>query len=347
MRFKKHLLNHTSAFFFIVLGAVGIGSSVSNGQTLPPLEVLQDTVDLYEFFESSSGVAPEDLPPNPVTEEEYQAALENIENYTQLESRCGKHDDSIYITDMDTAVYRPEVVEQIDANEATVGQIRWKFNLATAFPPPDADPGNVAGSRWCTAFLFDEDKMLTAGHCFDVKSRGWITPKKGREGKTLLPIPPASIATFMEVAFGYYDPEDPYGDVKTFPVEGLLLNRPRNLDVAIFRIGRDQKGRLPGDYGIGTMALDFTGDPEAGEPIFIIQHPAGTAKKVDTGQIASITKTMTFSYRDIDTLGGSSGSPVTRLSDGKVVGVHIKGGCTEFGGANHATMLKAIAEEMQ
>jgi V8-like Glu-specific endopeptidase len=50
-----------------------------------------------------------------------------------------------------------------------------------------------------------------------------------------------------------------------------------------------------------------------------------------------------MTYTDIDTQGGSSGSGVLDVK-GRVVGVHVLGGCTENGGANEAVSLHSIGK---
>ncbi len=98
--------------------------------------------------------------------------------------------------------------------------------------------------------------------------------------------------------------------------------------------------------------LDFTlcsvqGDPAAtfgwvtpdpnpvtnGENLYIIQHPNGRPHEITHGGGADVFVSGVNLYYDetLDTEGGSSGSPVFRETDGKLVGLHHCGGCPNGG----------------
>jgi V8-like Glu-specific endopeptidase len=84
-------------------------------------------------------------------------------------------------------------------------------------------------------------------------------------------------------------------------------------------------------------------DAQVGEMLCIIQHPGGEMKQIEAGECIEIAGTR-IRYNDIDTMGGSSGSPVIN-SEGRLVGVHTNGGCsTSGGGFNFGTRLEAILE---
>jgi len=104
--------------------------------------------------------------------------------------------------------------------------------------------------------------------------------------------------------------------------------------------------------------LDFTlcsvqGDPAAtfgwvtpdpnpvtnGEDLYIIQHPDGRPHEITHGGGTDVFVTGVNLYYDetLDTQGGSSGSPVFRDSDDKLVGLHHCGGCP-----NGGMMMSAI-----
>jgi V8-like Glu-specific endopeptidase len=48
-----------------------------------------------------------------------------------------------------------------------------------------------------------------------------------------------------------------------------------------------------------------------------------------------------IAYDSLDTLGGSSGSPILSLA-GEIVGVHTNGGCSTFNGFNFGLAIGAI-----
>jgi trypsin-like peptidase len=113
------------------------------------------------------------------------------------------------------------------------------------------------------------------------------------------------------------------------------------------------------DATLGT--LDFSlcsviGDPAAtygyatpdpvrltdGEAIYIVQHPDGRPHEITHGSGADVDVdgTVLRYYSTLDTDGGSSGSPIYRESDDKLVGLHHCGGC-EFPGVGNTGMLMA------
>ena len=99
-------------------------------------------------------------------------------------------------------------------------------------------------------------------------------------------------------------------------------------------------------------------DTTVGTEMNFIQHPAGRPKEIgyweDAGQtirchIATVGQTYgtAFPYSQIgygcDSEGGSSGSAITRASDGKVIGLHHYGGVTPE--LNSATMMSFICAD--
>ena len=62
--------------------------------------------------------------------------------------------------------------------------------------------------------------------------------------------------------------------------------------------------------------------------------------QLDVGHIKKNENKM-IEYDDLDTLGGSSGAGLLN-ADGKIIGVHVLGGCFKIGGSNKAVSIKAI-----
>ncbi|MEE8525746.1 MAG: serine protease [Thermoanaerobaculia bacterium] len=81
-----------------------------------------------------------------------------------------------------------------------------------------------------------------------------------------------------------------------------------------------------------------------GEDIYIIQHPAGRPHEITHGGGANVDADgTTFRYYDtLDTEGGSSGSPIFRDSDDKLVGLHHCGGCSTPGTGNRGMLMSDI-----
>ncbi|HSL17108.1 MAG TPA: trypsin-like peptidase domain-containing protein [Methylomirabilota bacterium] len=110
-------------------------------------------------------------------------------------------------------------------------------------------------------------------------------------------------------------------------------------------------------------SLDFTlnsviGDPAAtfgyaepdpnpvtdGEGIYIIQHPAGRPHEITHGDGTDVdadAPNLRY-YNTLDTEGGSSGSPIYRDADDKLIGLHHCGGCTTPGVGNRGMMMSDI-----
>ena len=81
-----------------------------------------------------------------------------------------------------------------------------------------------------------------------------------------------------------------------------------------------------------------------GEGIYIIQHPAGRPHEITHGSGADVDVdgTQLRYYNTLDTEGGSSGSPIYRESDDKLVGLHHCGGCSTPGVGNRGMLMSDI-----
>jgi len=102
---------------------------------------------------------------------------------------------------------------------------------------------------------------------------------------------------------------------------------------------------LVANYDYDTSLVTLFGNPQAtygylelepramllNETVYIPQHPGGVPKKYDDGPVVDTvafgrTSGSDFGYQ-VDTEGGSSGSPVLSMNSHKVVGLHHFGGC--------------------
>ena len=95
----------------------------------------------------------------------------------------------------------------------------------------------------------------------------------------------------------------------------------------------------------GSFNLD-TAIPTAGVTMRITGFgtDSGTANVTNQTSTGPYSSTSSTSLRyAVDTMGGNSGSPVIRESDGKALGIHTHGGCTSTGGANSGTSLSLAA----
>jgi hypothetical protein len=105
---------------------------------------------------------------------------------------------------------------------------------------------------------------------------------------------------------------------------------------------------------IGDPAATFgfaTPDPVRltdGEAIYIVQHPAGRPHEIahGSGSDVDVSGTVLRYYDTLDTEGGSSGSPIYRESDDKLVGLHHCGGCETAGVGNRGMLMADIYPEI-
>lgn len=226
-----------------------------------------------------------------------------------------------------------------------VGQVQWNADLAAKFNKPGDVPGNVSDVRWCTGTLIAKDLFLTAGHCFDPKSGGWITPGRMVDG-AVKKLEPRELAPLMHVNFNYQldGKLRTVRDSVVYPVTQLLEYRegPDKLDFGIVRLGPGIDGKLPGErFSIGKIdASDPTPTPIA--MLTIIQHPDGKPKRIAAGKKIRYDRGEVL-YGDVDTEGGSSGSGLL-AQGGAIVGVHTNGGCeADDSGENFGVSAFAIS----
>jgi hypothetical protein len=261
----------------------------------------------------------------------------SIARMSSLETICGRKDDSQDVEKYDGTLGVTK--EFVDKLAPPVGQLQWKDNLDDLFDKEGESSGTVKGQRWCTGCLINGDKFLTAGHCFDQFGNDWTRPSRNDEV-----ISPEEIATLMVVNFNFQiDPmtELPRADDR-FPVISLLEYQENGLDYAIVQLGRNDEGESPSEkYGVLNLSeQDLT---HKGSILCVIQHPNGNPKKVEAGSLLDNKKGQVF-YNDIDTLGGSSGSPILAEKTRTVIGVHTSGGCSSFSGANKGVSIGAIRQ---
>jgi len=178
-----------------------------------------------------------------------------------------------------------------------------------------------AFGRHCSGTLIGPDLFLTANHedC---------------------PVTPGQQVGFnCQVSASDPNPPDPNAaaaaNCEWFASESVA-NYP-GIDASISKLSGN-----PGyKYGwVFPTASPLTG----GEPIALFHHPlSGRRKEVGFGTVGSLTST--GFYHQIDSRGGSSGGGILNQA-GLLVGIHLRGGCTDTDGANGANLMTAIIDQV-
>lgn len=189
--------------------------------------------------------------------------------------------------------------------------------------------GNAATAVFCSgANVTAGNAVLTNQHC--VQSQ--------------------AVCDNSEFVFEFYrsqcnDPGSPLSGWQSFRCDQVLASEPL------------------GDCDASPGTLDFTlasvvGDPastygfaridatplQSGEGIYIVQHPDGRPHEITSGGGADVVVdgNVLRYYNTLDTEGGSSGSPIYRAADHRLVGLHHCGGCSTPGVGNRGMLMSDI-----
>lgn len=154
------------------------------------------------------------------------------------------------------------------------------------------------GVSLCTGWVISVDYIMTNHHCIP-----------GKSGKVLKA---SLLMNYLE--------EGKTSGTQRFVVETQPVETSSDLDYSIVRV----RGNPGAKYGIIPMQAR---DPHPDEELFVIQHPAGKAKRLTRRNCRADNETeRPEELRHFcDTLGGSSGSPVFSDNDMSLVGLHFAG----------------------
>ncbi len=159
---------------------------------------------------------------------------------------------------------------------------------------------------YCTAFIVDDQHIVTNHHCIP----GMAGDPTGKD---------SGVQAAQFVA-GYVQPGRPAG-VDRFTVSPQIVETNRELDYTVLRVF----GNPSGKYGFMELAA---ADPEDSEFLWIIGHPQGQSQHISREGCAAAAPSISDEGKLVhtcDTLGGNSGSPVIRITDKRVIGLHHAG----------------------
>jgi parallel beta-helix repeat protein len=159
---------------------------------------------------------------------------------------------------------------------------------------------------FCTAFIVDDMHIVTNHHCIP-----------GMDGD---PSGATSGVQAAQFVAGFIKPGNSQG-VDRFTVSPQIVETSRELDYTVLRVF----GNPSTKYGRLELAA---ADPEDSEFLWIIGHPQGQSQHISREGCAAAIPAISDEGKlmhSCDTLGGNSGSPVIRLSDKRVIGLHHAG----------------------
>lgn len=178
---------------------------------------------------------------------------------------------------------------QLDAS-TSLGQ---RFNLC---PYEAFSKQPVVG--FGTAFLIDNERMITAGHIFDTPFRDLVV-----------------IFGFeiMEANGSY---KTVYKSSEIYEISSIE-NRSPELDVAIFKLDRSANRN--------GLRIPTKNQLKPDLAVYMIGHPSGLPKKVALNAEVTNNSNPLFFYTSLDAFQGNSGSPVFNFETHELIGVLVSG----------------------
>lgn len=277
---------------------------------------------------------------NQILGDRYALPVFDESTATALDATCGEEDESIDIENFEsTDLFDANVFSK--AKEAVV-IFQWNRAQAIASQLPGYSSGNIANHKWCTGSLIHGSYILTAGHCIIPHNTRRVTTPYKKEGEKKIWASPQQLATIMKVHFDYRK-NSITGRAKlskSYSVE-YIDHEVKGSDFALLKIVDD------GNQVVFRNRYSFklnAAEVKKNDDIAILQHSNGEPLKIAMGSVFE-TNERILKYNNLDTLNGSSGSPVLSLS-GDIVGVHTKGGCGRKRGANRGYRLDRLTQRL-
>ena len=162
-----------------------------------------------------------------------------------------------------------------------------------------------AGVFPCTAFIVDENHLLTNHHCVP----GILDNESAR----------ATRIEAVQFVTGYVQ-QGVTQNTRTFQVLPVPVETSVDLDYSVLRV----LGNPAADYGQLALA---GGAPRDGDPFWVIGHPMGEAQRISREQCRANAPALSNRrlLHTCDTLPGNSGSPVIDAGLQQVIGLHHAG----------------------
>ncbi len=181
------------------------------------------------------------------------------------------------------------------------------------------DPAVGRVDNGCTAWIINNGKLVTAGHCADNMTMVEFNVPLSNANRSLNHPGPEHQYTIDQGSKQY-------------------RNGGTGADWAVFNVyNNSQTGQSP----IQRQGKSFNvtqNSPGSTIRISGFGTDDGSANQTSqshTGPLTSVSNSRVF-YA-VDTMGGNSGSPIIDEASGVAVGVHTHGGCTSAGGSNSGT----------
>jgi V8-like Glu-specific endopeptidase len=187
---------------------------------------------------------------------------------------------------------------------------------------------DISSPGGCTGTLISKSCIITAGHCTSTFGIIEFNTPESQNGSIQHP-----------------DARDIYEIDKSFI---KYKNRGQGQDYAVLKVKPNKvTGAYPGHVQ-GNYQVTFD-RPSKNIDVIITGYGLdrgdairNLAQQTHSGQITSIARGII--RHKTDTMGGNSGSSIIRKSDGKVIGIHTHGGCSNWGGSNAGTLIHGNQE---